>query len=110
MGYSVKKDEKKVLSSIAQKESYWFVLHRRSNMEYLYLGVPGEENKSKLVKAFKVKAGIPNQTPTPLPQLLNREYWLIVDELEETENPETTPSFLVSAAGNKIFTSLLAPK
>jgi lipoprotein-anchoring transpeptidase ErfK/SrfK len=77
----------------ALSKSYWFVLHRKSNKEYLYTGIPGEVQKSTLVKKFTVKTGIPGERPTPLPQLVGRKYWVITKK-EETENPETAPYFL----------------
>lgn len=79
---------------VAPKESYWFVLHRKSNQEYLYRGLPGNTAKSKLIKAFSVKVGIPGERPTPLPQLVGQEYWLIVDKFTTFDNPETAPYFL----------------
>jgi hypothetical protein len=82
-----------VLSSNV-KPSYWFVLHRRSNVEYLYSGVSGQKDKSKLVKTFTVKTGIPEQSPTPLPNLLGRQYWIITNKESSRENPETAPYFL----------------
>lgn len=87
------KESSYVLSSKIEP-SYWFILHRKSNIEYLYSGVPGRINESKSIKTFKVKTGVRNQTPTPLPQILGREYWLIIDKQKENENPETAPYFL----------------
>lgn len=86
--------EAKDVSSIP-KESYWLMLHRKSNVEYLYLGIPGERDKSELVKTFKVKAGIAGQRPTPLPKLLGRDYWLITGKAETKDDPETAPYFLI---------------
>ncbi len=77
-----------------QKYSYWLLLHRKSNVEFLYFGEPGNANSSQLIKIFKVKTGVPNQKPTPLPKLLGREYWLITKKEESFENPETSPYFL----------------
>lgn len=88
------KADQSVLSAATQKESYWFVLHRKSNIEYLYRGVPGDVKKSDLVKELKVKAGIPGERPTPLPILLGREYFLITKKYETREIPETAPYFL----------------
>lgn len=82
-----------VLSETIQK-SYWFLLHRVSNVEYLYFGVPGDEKKSQLVKKFFVKTGIPGERPTPLPQLAGREYWIVTQKKEITNNPETAPYFI----------------
>jgi L,D-transpeptidase catalytic domain len=73
---------------------YWFMLHRKSNKEYLYRGLPGDVGKSKLVRVFKVKTGIPGERPTPLPKLTGKKYWLIIDKQEEKDNPETAPYFL----------------
>jgi hypothetical protein len=76
------------------KESHWFLLHRKSQKEYFYLGVPGNKDKSRLLKTFSVKSGIPGERPTPLPKLLGRDYWVITDEFETSDNPETAPFFL----------------
>ncbi len=75
-------------------QKYWFVLHRKANKEELFQGVPGDKKNSSLVKTFQVKAGIPGERPTPLPKLLNKEYWLITDKQEQKDNPETAPYFL----------------
>jgi len=82
-----------VLSSNT-KPSYWLLLHRKSNIEFLYSGVPGQKDKSTLVKTFTVKTGIPGQSPTPLPKFLGREYWVITQKEESKDNPETAPYFL----------------
>lgn len=82
-----------VLSSTT-KPSYWLLLHRKSNMEFLYSGIPGEKDKSILIITFIVKTGIPGQSPTPLPKLLGREFWLITKKESSEENPETAPYFL----------------
>lgn len=63
-------------------------------MEFLYKGIPGETLKSELVRVFKVKTGIPNERPTPLPKLLNKKYWLITKKEESKDNTETAPYFL----------------
>ncbi len=83
-----------VLSSKIKPSSYWLLLQRKSNIEYLFIGNPGNAKESRLLKTFKVKTGIPGLTPTPLPQLFGRKYWLIVDKQKEEENPETSPYFL----------------
>lgn len=77
-----------------KEEQYWFVLHRKSNTEEFFLGEPGNRNKSKLIKTFQVKTGIPGERPTPLPQLLGREYWKVIKKEPSFENPETSPYFL----------------
>ncbi|MBI4097059.1 MAG: L,D-transpeptidase [Candidatus Levybacteria bacterium] len=82
-----KKSEKPV-------EKYWFVLHRKSNKEELFKGIPGDRKKSSLVKTFVVKTGIPGGRPTPLPKLLGKDYWLLVAKEEQKDNPETAPYFL----------------
>jgi lipoprotein-anchoring transpeptidase ErfK/SrfK len=81
---------------IAKEEvkNHWLLLHRKSNIEYLYFGVPGERDKSELLKTFIVKTGIPGERPTPLPQLLGRKYWLLTDKQEQKDNPETAPYFM----------------
>lgn len=78
----------------SQPQEYWMVLHRKSNKEFLYRGVPGDTEKSSLVKSFTVKTGIPGQRPTPLPQALGKKYWKIVKKYSSSENPETAPYFL----------------
>lgn len=70
------------------------MLHRKSNKEYLYYGVPGAKEQSVLKKTFIVKTGIPGERPTPLPKLLNRDYWLIIKKESSSQNPETAPYFL----------------
>jgi hypothetical protein len=82
------------IPSARVSKNYWFVLERKSGKEFLYLGEPGEKSKSALVKIFKVKSGIPNQRPTPLPKLLGQEYWLLTNKFETLDNPETAPYFL----------------
>lgn len=77
-----------------EEPAYWLLLHRKSNIEYLYRGEAGKIVNSKLVKTFKVKTGVPEERPTPLPQLLDKRYWLITKKHEELENPETAPYFL----------------
>lgn len=74
--------------------AYWLILYRKSNKEELYKGIPGNKDRSELVKTFVVKTGMPGQRPTPLPQLLDRDYWIITEKHPETENPETAPYFL----------------
>src|SRR3989344_1380764 len=76
--------------------AYWLILHRKSNIEYLYKGVFGEKHKSMLINIFGVKSGIPGEKPTPLPQLLGRDYWIVTDKMsvDASENPETAPYFL----------------
>lgn len=75
-------------------ERYWFVLHRKSNREELFLGNPGDKSKSRLIKTFAVRVGIPSERPTPLPQLLGKEYWVMTTKEEQRDNPETAPYFL----------------
>lgn len=79
--------------TLSVKNSYWFVLNRKTNVEKLYRGVPGDVRRSSLIKTFTVKTGIPGERPTPLPQLLGRKYWVLVKK-EVTDNPETAPYFL----------------
>lgn len=76
-----------------QQRKYWFLLDRSANREYLYRGVPGEKEKSILVRKFLVKTGILGKRPTPLPQLVGRKYWLLIKKAS-TDNPETAPYFL----------------
>lgn len=79
---------------VDEKEKYWFVLHRKSNVEYLYKGIPEDKNKSTLLRTFIVKTGIPGERPTPLPKILGKDYWLITKKASSADNPETAPYFL----------------
>jgi len=81
-------------STVKPQEKHWLLLHRKSNKEYLFLGEPGIKEKSKIIKEFIVKTGIPGERPTPLPKLLGRDYWVIVNKLNSSDNPETAPYFL----------------
>lgn len=83
-----------VTSTTAQEQLYWFELQRQSNIENLYKGIPGDKANSVHVKSFRVKTGIPGERPTPLPQLIGREYWVMTDKQEQADNPETAPYFL----------------
>jgi lipoprotein-anchoring transpeptidase ErfK/SrfK len=74
--------------------SYWFLLNRKSDAEFLYFGKPGHSETSRLVRFFRVKSGIPGKRPTPLPQLLGREYWIITGMESSADNPDTAPYFL----------------
>jgi hypothetical protein len=76
------------------KEIYWFLLHRESNIEYLYFGLPNQPERSKLIKTFTVKTGRPGERPTPLPELAGREYWLVTAKTPVEDNPETSPYFI----------------
>ncbi len=75
-------------------KQYWFMLHRKSQVEMLYYGEPGNTSNSSLIKTFYVKTGVPGKKPTPLPSLVGREYWLLVGKEEAFDNPETAPYFL----------------
>lgn len=70
------------------------MLHRKANKEELFQGVPGDRKKSMVVKTFQVKVGIPGERPTPLPRLLGKDYWIIIEKLEQKDNPESAPYFL----------------
>lgn len=74
-------------------ESHWFILNRKSGVEILYLGTPGDINNSKIVRKFQVKTGA-SWSPTPLPQLLRREYWKVIKKESSADNPDTAPYFL----------------
>jgi lipoprotein-anchoring transpeptidase ErfK/SrfK len=87
-------EEKATVLSSKSHSSYWFLLHRKQNVEYLYYGQAGDREKSTLIKTFRVKTGIPGKKPTPLPQLLDREYWVLTEKRDSKENPETAPYFL----------------
>lgn len=93
VGYLIiNKPQELVIAS--KQENYWFVLYRKSNTEELYKGIPGDKQNSQLIKTFTVKTGIPGERPTPLPQLMGRDYWVIIEKHEEKENPETAPYFI----------------
>lgn len=81
------------VSPVEQKK-YWFLLHRKSNVEYLYFGISGNKVQSELVRIFSVKTGVVGKRPTPLPQLLGRTYWVITKKYETKDYPETSPYFL----------------
>ena len=80
--------------NIVYDDAYWMLLERKSNKEYLFKGTPGVRESSTIVREFKVKTGIPRQRPTPLPQLLGKEYWVITKKFATTDNPETAPYFI----------------
>lgn len=86
--------QENVSSTTTTQSSYWLVLQRKSNVEYLYKGVSGDIRQSLLVRKFQVKVGIPGARPTPLPQLLGRKYWRIIEKHAEFDNPETAPYFI----------------
>lgn len=90
--YLIKKPTQMPVSG--SRASYWFLLHRKSNIEYLYTGKPGDISKSRLIKTFNVKSGVPGKKPTPLPELVGRKYWVITKKFETFDNPETAPYFL----------------
>ncbi len=83
-----------VLSEEKKQEAYWFELQRKSNIENLYRGVPGDKSQSTHIRSFRVKTGIPGERPTPLPSLAGREYWIITEKHAEPDNPETAPYFI----------------
>ena len=90
MAFSVQ--EKKPVQTV-EKSGYWFVLHRESNIELLYKGVLGDAKRSDLVRSFRVKTGVPGERPTPLPQMIGRDYWLVTAK-STSDNPETAPYFI----------------
>ncbi len=86
--------QKPVQSEIKEtSKNHWFLLHRKSNIEYLYYGTFGDVNNSQLLKTFQVKAG-QTLSPTPLPNLLGGDYWLLTKKESSAENPDTAPYFL----------------
>lgn len=91
----LKGSKERIVPQPEKQISYWLLLKRKSNKEYLYRGVPGDVAKSSLLKTFVVKSGIPGERPTPLPQLLGKEYWIITDKIEAHDNPETAPYFII---------------
>lgn len=85
--------ERTHVSLAAEENQFWFLLKRSQNIEYLYYGIPEDATNSRLLKTFFVKTGIPHVRPTPLPQLVGRNYWLITKKYPD-DNPETAPYFL----------------
>ncbi len=83
-----------VLKVEEKTQDYWFLLHRKSNVEKLFKGVPGSASESALIRTFQVKTGISGQRPTPLPQLLGREYWIITKKYKMPDDAETAPYFI----------------
>ncbi len=81
-------------NAIIPQKHYWLLLHRKSNVEYLYYGVFGDKDNSRLLKTFQVKTGNLSISPTPLPKLLRRDFWLITKKESSADNPETAPYFL----------------
>jgi hypothetical protein len=75
------------------KPAYWFMLYRKSNLEFLYHGHAGDLRASRLIKTFSVKTGIPGERPTPLPQFLGRNFWLVTAKSESIDF-ETAPYFI----------------
>lgn len=82
-------------NEVVDMQAHWFLLNRKEHKEYFFYGMPGDRAKSDLLRTFEVKAGIAGEKPTPLPQLVGREYWTIVDKLDAHNNPDTAPYFLV---------------
>lgn len=83
-----------VLGVHEKQDKYWFLLHRKSNVELLFKGVPGSASESVLIRTFQVKTGQPGKKPTPLPQLFGREYWVITKKYDTSDNHETAPYFI----------------
>lgn len=92
--YSRAKQRSGILGIQSAVPIHWFMLHRKSNREFLYYGQPGNTEKSALIKSFAVKSGQPGKKPTPLPELTGRKYWRVVGKFEAADNPETGPYFL----------------
>ena len=93
VGIVAVKQKNNILGSTTEYQ-YWFILHRQSNLEELYQGLPGDKTNSNLIKTFTVKTGIPGERPTPLHAVLGKEYWLITAKKKVEDNPETAPYFL----------------
>ena len=90
--------KKEVLSEqtniLPPRLDYWMLLQRKSKQEYLFKGIPGDQSKSTLIKQFPVNVGISGERPTPLPQLVGKEYWNIIAKNDVRNDPETAPYFL----------------
>lgn len=80
-------------NEFSTKKYYWFVLYRKSEKEFLYFGKSGDVNNSQLVRTFQVKTG-EKSSPTPLPGLIGKDYWLVVKKESSKDNPDTAPYFL----------------
>ena len=92
---SKKENNPTVLATHTQQpDEYWFLLERKSKQELLFKGTAGDKSKSIVVKQFKVNVGVENERPTPLPQLMGREYWHLIAKYEVKDDPETAPYFL----------------
>lgn len=76
------------------ENNYWLLLVRNKNVEYLYRGIPGDATESTLVNTFQVKPGTNGESPTPLPTLIGKKYWTIIDKYSSQDNPETAPFFI----------------
>lgn len=87
------REKPKAQENIIPQKSYWLILQRKSEKEFLYFGVSGDVNNSRLIRTFQVKPGSAS-SPTPLPKLLGRDYWLIIKKESSADNPETAPYFL----------------
>ncbi len=83
-----------IVQIVTPEKSHWLILHRKSGNEFLYYGKAGDTNNSRLIRTFQVKPGIEASSPTPLPKLLGRDYWLITKKESSMDNPETAPYFL----------------
>ena len=79
---------------LAKQQDYWFLLQRKSQVEHLFQGVPGDIEHSKKIMTFQVKTGRPGERPTPLPQLVGKDYWVITEMHPEFESTETAPYFI----------------
>ncbi len=101
LGYSLffnknKSDQKRagVPAETAIQNDYWMLLMRKSRQEFLFQGIPGDKDNSRIIRQFVVNVGVENERPTPLPQLFGREYWNIIAKYEVKDDPETAPYFL----------------
>lgn len=81
-------------TQVTVNKSYWFLLHRKSNVEYLYYGQLGNADNSQVVRTFQVKSGAFGSSPTPLPKLLGRDYWRLIKKESSADNFDTAPYFL----------------
>ncbi len=76
-----------------QSTLYWFSLSRTAQMEWLYVGTPGNKWASIPIGIYTVKTGRATSRPTPVPQLTGHAYWRIT-RTYGTQNPETAQYFL----------------
>lgn len=69
----------------------WFYLDRDKGFEYIYNGINGNLEKSRLIWKVKVNVGRKDE-PTPLPVKCGKKYWKIVKIIDD--DADFPPYFL----------------